>query len=225
MLSDTIFYAPDSGQIHTAVLMLHGYGSNGDDLIGLAPALSKALPDTIFYAPNAPDVLTADGYKWYDLDEMAAESIYEHFDYLEKLTQRAKAAVSGVVDFMRYIEYKHSIRQEDVILMGFSQGGLLALMMGLSSLPSVKGMIACSAIPLCLNKFFTPSDVLSHPPVLLTHGTADDVVPFVGMEMTKNTLSNVGCVVQMHSVKGMGHSIDLSCEQAIIDFIQSLNQS
>ena len=85
MLSDTIFYAPDSGQVRQAMIMFHGYGSNGDDLISFAPNLAEKMPDTIFYSPNAPDVLTADGYKWYDIDEMASPSVYERFDYVEKL--------------------------------------------------------------------------------------------------------------------------------------------
>lgn len=219
MLSDTIFYAPTSGQVKQAMIMFHGYASNGEDLISLAPILSKKMPDTIFYAPNAPDVLTADGYKWYDIDEMASGSMYEHFDYIQKLMERAKEAVLSAADFMRYIEYKHSLTQADMLLMGFSQGALLALMMGILSAPAVKGVIACSSIPLLINDSLMPDEIKSMPPVLLTHGTADDVVPFVGMQMTENTLKNIGCKTTTHVVDGMGHGIDSSCEEAIEDFM------
>ena len=72
--------------------MLHGYGSNGNDLISLAQDMAKDMPDTIFYAPNAPDVIDANGYKWFDIDEIAeslAESgIVDSFiaNYLPHLT-------------------------------------------------------------------------------------------------------------------------------------------
>ena len=223
MLSDTIFYTPASGQIKKAMLMFHGYGSNGHDLISMAPELSKNIENMIFYAPNAPDVLVGDSYKWYDIDEMAACSVYEHFDYLEKLMSRAKNTISGIIDFMRYIEYKHSIRAEDIILMGFSQGALLALMIGLLYAPCVSGVIACSSIPLSINDALMLDEIKSKPSVLLTHGTADDVVPSIGVQMTQNTLTNIGCKTSTHIVNGMGHAIDLSCENAMVNFIQKLD--
>ena len=222
MLSDTIFYAPTSGQVKQAMIMFHGYGSNGEDLISLAPEMETKIPDTIFYSPNAPDVLTADGYKWYDIDELASGDVYEHFEYIQKLMASAKEAASGATDFMRYIEYKHSLSQNDIILMGFSQGALMALIMGLTCAPAVKGIIACSSIPLTINESLSLDDVKSTPPVLLTHGTADDVVPYVGMQITENTLKNIGCKTTTHIVKGMGHAIDFSCEKAMIDFVSKL---
>ena len=223
MLSDTIFYTPTSGQINKAMIMFHGYGSNGNDLISLASDMAKSVSDTIFYAPNAPDVLSADGYKWFDIDEMVASSVYEHFDYLENLMKRAKSNVSGIIDFVRYIEFKHSLKPEDVILMGFSQGALLALMMGVLYAPCVKGVIACSTIPLLINDTLMPDEIKSSPPVLLTHGTADDIAPFVSMQMAENTLTNIGCKIKTHIVDGMGHAIDPSCEKAMIDFVHELD--
>ncbi len=222
MLSDTIFYAPPSGQIKQAMIMFHGYGANGNDLISMAPALSQGMPDTIFYAPNAPELIAPDGYKWFDIEQGASDTVYERFDYIERLMQRAKSVLSGLMDFVRFIEYKHSLQQSDIVLMGFSQGGLLALMGGLLSAPEVKGIIASSSVPLAINNALPMGEIKSKPPVLLTHGMDDDMVPLIGMQITQNTLKNIGCKVTVHTVAGMGHDIDMSCEQAMIDFVQKL---
>ena len=223
MLADTIFYAPDSGQIRQAVIMFHGYGSNGNDLIGLAPELAKQIPDTIFYAPNAPDVLNAAGYKWFDIDDAASASAYSQFDYVQKIMERAVQSLAGITGFVRYLEFKHSLKQSNVVLMGFSQGALLALLAGLCSAPAVKGIVACSSLPLAINDALKLDDIKSKPPVLLTHGSADDVVPLTGMEMTENTLKNIECDTTVHVKDGMGHAIDDSCVQAMIDFMAQLN--
>ena len=60
------------------------------------------------------------------------------------------------------------------------------------------------------------------PSVLLTHGTDDDVVPFMAMQLTQNTLKNIGSTVETHVVPGMGHNIDQSCIMAMINFIKNL---
>ena len=114
------------------------------------------------------------------------------------------------------------LKREQVVLMGFSQGGLIALMCGLLFAQQLAGVIGCSAVPVMMNENLLPKDIKSKPPVLLTHGTDDDVVPFAAMQMTQNTLKNIGSMVQTHVVPGMGHNIDTSCVMAMINFIKNL---
>ena len=73
-----------------------------------------------------------------------------------------------------------------------------------------------------INQAFTPEDIKSTPPVLLTHGILDDVVPFMSMEITENTLKNIGCKTTTHIVDGMGHAIDDSCKKEMVNFILNL---
>lgn len=218
MLSENIYYAPASGQVKKAVIMLHGYGSDGNDLISMAPQM--ALPDTIFYAPNAPYAMpqTA-GYKWFDLMDEAANTVYDQSSYVEKLMQNAKVALPDVFDFISHIAQKHQLELNQVFVMGFSQGGLLALMSALIMPQKLAGAIGASSVPLMINSALSLSEVKSKPDVLLTHGTDDDVVPFIGMQETLNTLKNIGCNVQTHIVDGMGHGIDMSSERAMQSFI------
>lgn len=223
MLSDTCFYMPSQARdVRQAVIMLHGFGSDGNDLISMAPEMSRDLPKTCFYAPDAPYSEGA-GYKWFDLDQIAANTVYEHFDYLQRLMIKAKAVLPLIFDFVDHIAQKHNLSHSQIVLMGFSQGGLLALMTGLLYAPTIKGVIGASAVPLSINSALSIDEVKSLPPVLLTHGTDDDVVPYIGAQITQNTLKNLGCKVQMHTVAGMGHGIDDSSQQAMTDFIKNLS--
>lgn len=219
MLSDSIFYtSPDATDVQKAVIMLHGYSSNGYDLIGLAPYLAKSHLNTIFYAPNAP-VETEVGYKWFDLDEYAADTVYERFDYLNVLMKRAKPVLPNIFDFIQFIAQKHKLASNQITLMGFSQGGLLALMSGLLYKNKLSGVIGCSSVPVAINEALTLDEVKNTPAVLLTHGSDDDVVPYIGMQITQNTLKNIGCDVQTHVVYGMGHEIDESSIEKINEFL------
>ena len=220
MLSDTIFYAPtQKTNIQKAVIMLHGYGSNGNDLISIAPYMAESLPNTVFYAPDAP-MICETGYKWFDLDEYAANTVYEQFDYLQRLMEKAKPVLPTIFDFIQLVMKKHTLKANQIVLMGFSQGGLMALMSGILYEKCLSCIIGCSAIPIAINNALSLKEVKNKPPVLLTHGTADDVVPFIGMQISQNTLTNIGCKVQTHIVDGMGHEMDDSCVNAMIKFIQ-----
>ena len=220
MLSDTIFYAPkQTTDIQNAVIMFHGYGSRGNDLISLAPYMAKTLSNTVFYAPNAPFEFES-GYKWFDLDEYAAATIYEQFDYLQKLMNKAKTVLSTTAEFIKFVMQKHNLQSNQISLMGFSQGGLMALMSGILHRECLSGVIGCSAIPIAINNALSLNEIKSKPAILLTHGTADDIVPFIGVQVSQNTLKNIGCTVQTHIVPGMGHEIDDSCIDTMTKFIQ-----
>ena len=220
MLSDLIFYlSPQTKDIQKAVIMLHGYGSNGNDLISMAPYMAKSLPNTIFYAPNAP-LNVLNGYKWFDLEDYVGAGIYEHFDYLKTLMERTKPLLPTIFDFIQHIAEKHKLDSKQIILMGFSQGGFLALTSGLLYENELSGIIGASSIPVTINEPLTVDEIKNKPRVLLTHGTADDVVPYVGLQISQNTLKNIGCNVQTHCVMGMGHEIDNSSLNEMIEFIQ-----
>ena len=219
MLSDSISYtSTNEKDIQKAVIMFHGYGSDGKDLISIAPYLAKKAPNTIFYSPNAPTEFEY-GYKWFDLDESASATAYEQFDYIQKVMERAKPLLPTIFEFIERIKEKHNLKSNQITLMGFSQGGLLALMSALLYKDCLGGVIGASAIPVSINKALPLNEVKNKPPVLLTHGRADDVVSFVGMQISQNTLKNIGCNVQVRAVDGMGHQIGDECIEEMTWFI------
>ena len=101
MLSDTICYMPKNQKIEKAIIMLHGFGSDGNDLISMAPFMAQYLPNTCFYAPNAPFLMdkTA-GFKWFDIETDASESVFSHSDYIQILMNRANESIDLVYNFI-----------------------------------------------------------------------------------------------------------------------------
>lgn len=220
MLNDTICTLPkDISSVSSALIMLHGYGANGNDMNAIAPTLAKTNPSMAFYAPNAPTAMGYDAYKWFDLDDNAPADVFERLGYVERLMLRAKEQVVQVNSFIDLIMEKHHLEENKIGLLGFSQGGIVALMTGLMREKKMMGLIGCSSVPLALNKALPQSQILSTPDVLLTHGTDDDRVPLVGMELTQSTLVDINVKVTTHIVSGMGHAIDTSCIRFIADFL------
>ena len=214
MLSAVSFLPHQS--VTSCVVLLHGYGTNGADLIDLAPALSKNLPQTAFFAPNAPHQIDQSGFEWFSLDDYQPDNV-DLLSYAVTLQHRAQKSVNDVVDFVQNISTKHQIPLEKIVLGGFSQGGLMTFLSAFAFSMPLAGLMGLSAVPLV--------ESLPHLfslPILLTHGTADLTVPTEAMQMTKKILEQMGQSVQTHLVTGMGHGIDDSCVRAMRLFIEKV---
>ena len=206
-----------------ALLMLHGYGSNGQDMLDYAQHLSAYLPQVVFIAPDAPNVVGPDAYAWYELDISSLEDsplIGERYcRQLKNICLNKSTYISMLID---EIKLKYSLENKQLGLLGFSQGGLLALVTGLSIQPSLSCVVASSSIPLVEeggNRWLR-----SHPACLLTHGKIDEVVPAVAMDVTQKTLQKEGVPVETCLSPTLMHGIDSVCQQATIRFLQSLWQ-
>lgn len=187
---------PQSGRkAKNLVVLLHGYGSNGNDLLSLAPYWAQALPDTEFLAPNGREVWEAhpSGYQWFSLKEFTPTSVRAGLDlvqpHLKKYLQEELAA--------------RDLTPRDLVLVGFSQGGMVALEM-MFSLPELGGII-------CYSGGFYPCGaplLEPHPEVLLVHGDADTAVPYDYFLEAQVQLKKLGLHPQTLTCSGMGHSID-----------------
>ena len=129
--------APESGAApRRLVVLLHGVGSNGDDLIGLAPHFAQGLPDAEFLAPNAPFdcEYSPMGYQWFDI--MGGEGE-------ERLAQIRHAA--GIVDSFLDTELaRRGLTEADLALVGFSQGTMISLFVGLRRGSACAGILGYS---------------------------------------------------------------------------------
>jgi phospholipase/carboxylesterase len=196
---------------YSGLVLLHGYGSNGADLIGLVPYLAPALPHTAFLAPNAPERCpgTADGRQWWPLITRSAE---------ERLAGARRAA--PVVDaFLDAQLERFALPAARLALVGFSQGAMTALWVGPRRAGPLAGIVAMSGV--------TPDTVetlaaeaRSRPPFVLIHGDADDVVPVEGLHDTEAILKADGFEVATHISRGLGHSVDLAGMQAAAGFLR-----
>lgn len=177
------------------VLLLHGYGSNGADLISLAPHWQQALPDALFLAPNAPQRMHS-GYQWWPLLAFTPQA----------LASGAAAAAPAVNAFIDRKLAQYRLGDADLALVGFSQGTMMALHVGLRRQAQVAGILGYSGM-------LTGGAELAHhkitkPPVLLVHGSADPIVPVSALHAAEHALRRMGVDVATHVAAGIGHSVD-----------------
>ena len=188
------------------VILLHGWGSNGNDLIQIAPHWQTYLPNTSFYAPNGPEECDIDprGRQWFSLNDMSSMAMIKG---IEKVTK-------DLVNYITNLSNNFSLNFEKIILMGFSQGSMLALHMGI--LKPYAGILAYSGA-LISN---TEKQLEHELNVFLIHGALDDRVSPDNLQIASEKLKKIGANVQTHISPDTGHSIDTKGLQLGADFIK-----
>ena len=190
---------PHSGEApRKIVLLLHGFGSSGTDMISLAPQWQVALPDTLFLAPHAPQRcgMMGAGYQWWGLSGFSPSA----------LAAGAAAAAPAIDAFIDRKLAQYDLTEADLALVGFSQGTMMALHVALRRPRPVAAVVGYSGM-------LTGAAELAHrdiskPPVLLVHGTADPVVPIAALHMAESELKRLGVAVTTHISYGVAHQVD-----------------
>ncbi|WP_156678251.1 alpha/beta hydrolase [Sphingomonas profundi] len=202
--------APASGKVKRIVLLLHGYGSNGADLLSLAPHWRGALPDTLFTAPNAPERCPGmpGGYQWWALTTFTRAAMAAG-------AARAAPVLDGHIDDLLAA---HGLAEDRLAIVGFSQGTMMALHVGPRRARPLAGILAYSGMIADPAGFAAAA--VSRPPVLLVHGDADPVVPVAGFHEAKRELHRLGFPVTEHLSPGLEHSVDMDGLKAGEAFIR-----
>ncbi len=198
-LSGPSFGPVSGGAAQQLVLMLHGFGANGDDLIGLAQPLSRILPDAAFIAPNGPYPCQANpfgGYQWFDLWQ--AESA-DRLPQLRRAAETVDAFVDSELDRL-------GLTAHQLAFLGFSQGTMLSLHVGLRRVIAPAGILGYSGRLEAAEHL--KDEITVRPPVLLIHGEEDPMLSIDQMTMAERRLTECGVTVQTHSCPGLGHGID-----------------
>ena len=192
---------PLSGELRSCVVFLHGYGANGADLLGLADPLAEHLPDTLFLAPDAPETIPGmpTGYQWFPIPWIDGSSEEEAANGLRRAADDLNAFLDGVM-------VDEDLMPEQVLVLGFSQGTMMALHVLPRREDPVAGIVAFSGR--LLEPELLADEVVSRPPVLLIHGDQDDVVPPQSLPQAAEALQEAGFEdVYAHIMKGTGHGI------------------
>ncbi len=192
--------AAKSGDSKSLVILLHGYGADGNDLLGLADSLAGQLPDTVFVAPDAPNRCSGNpmGYEWFPipwLDGSTEQAAYAGM-------MRALEDLDGFIDATILSE---RVTAAETILLGFSQGTMMSLQIAPRRAAPVAAVVGFSGRLLAPEKL--AGETKSKPPVLLLHGDCDDMVPPTSMPAAAAVLGAAGFEVHTHVSKGMAHGI------------------
>jgi phospholipase/carboxylesterase len=178
------------------VILAHGYGSNGDDLIGLAAMWHRALPDAAFAAPNAPFPCMGAGFQWWGLSSLSPA------DMLAGVEMAAPIFNAFIDEELA----RYGLTDNNLLLVGFSQGTMLSLHVAPRRSRLVAGVIGFSGMLVAPGRL--GPELQSRPPVLLIHGETDDVLPVRAMTDARSLLQGLEFEVESHVSPGLAHSID-----------------
>ena len=203
-----------SGQATSAVVFLHGYGANGADLLGLADPLAEHLPDTLFLAPDAPEACAGApmGFQWFPIPWIDGSSELAAAEGLRRAADDLDAFLDGVM-------VDDDLLPEQVVVVGFSQGTMMALHVLPRREDPVAGVVAFSGR--LLEPELLADEVQCRPAILLVHGDQDDVVPPQALPQAAQALEAAGWTeLYAHVMKGTGHGIAPDGLSVALAFIQ-----
>jgi phospholipase/carboxylesterase len=194
---------PKSGVAKQLVVFLHGYGADGKDLIEIGRQWQKILPDAAFVAPNAPEPcgMSPMGKQWFPL---TMRDPNERWIGVEK----AKPALD---EFLNEELKTHNLPDSAMAIVGFSQGTMMALHVGLRRPRAPAAIVGYSGVlvgPDHLAGATAKTPKGEPPPVLLVHGEADETIPVDALFQSAEDLGKAGIPTQWHLSRGVGHGID-----------------
>jgi phospholipase/carboxylesterase len=208
---DFIAVGADRGEADCLVLWMHGLGADGSDFVPIVPELN--LPKELrcrFIFPHAavrPVTINAgmEMRAWYDIIGLS---------FVEREDKEGIFASAQAICALLDEEYRHGIRPEKTIFAGFSQGGAMALHLGLTYPKKIAGIMALSTyLPLRQHLADHKHEVNQHVPIFMAHGSFDPVVPYIAGQMSQDVLVNNGYEVDWHEYPMM-HQV---CAEEIVD--------
>lgn len=195
--------APRSGAPKQLVVFLHGYGADGRDLIDIGKQWQRILPEAAFVSPNAPEPcgMAPMGRQWFPLTMRDPAERWRGVNSAQPSLDAfldAELAAAGLDD-------------SKLALVGFSQGTMMALHAGLRRKRAPAAILGFSGVlvgPDHLSEATARNAKGEPPPVLLIHGTADEVIPFEALFESSEQLAKADIPAQWHMSAGLGHGID-----------------
>jgi phospholipase/carboxylesterase len=195
--------APRSGKAKHLVVFLHGYGADGNDLIDIGRAWQSLLPDTAFVSPHAPRPCgqAPTGREWFPL------TFRDPGERWAGVTNAAPVLTS----FLDAELARHALPPSALALVGFSQGTMMALHVGLRrAVPpaAIVGYSGMLVVPEDVEPEKFAAEIKSRPPVLLIHGDQDPLIPVQALMHAAQGLAALDVPAEWHISPGVGHGID-----------------
>jgi phospholipase/carboxylesterase len=188
------------GKPSHAAIISHGLGDSGAGLMPIGEAWKHELPSVEFICPDAPfpyDGMPMPGAcQWFTLRQFTMQEMHDG----------TTMAAPYLNDFIDHILESRGLPAEKLALVGFSQGTIMSLYVGPRREKQIAGILGYSGI--LIGGESLPADIRSRPPVMLVHGTADEVVPYSVLEPSAQGLRRAGLTVETVTCEGLGHGID-----------------
>ena len=194
---------PRSGKAKHLVAFLHGYGADGNDLIEIGRAWQTLLPDAAFVSPHSPRPCgqAPMGREWFPL---TFRNVEERWDGVNMAAPVLNAFLDAELK-------RNNLPGSTLALVGFSQGTMMALHVGLRRAAAPAAIVGYSGM-LVVPENVAPeqfaAEITSRPPVLLVHGDSDDLIPVQALFHAAQGLAALGIPAEWHVSPGVGHGID-----------------
>jgi phospholipase/carboxylesterase len=197
-LADPSWGPASKGAARQLIVLCHGVGADGHDMIDLAPYWGRALPDAVFVAPDAPEPfdMAPAGRQWFSIGDLDPAK-------LGSGVRRAAIWLDGFID--RQLE-KYALPETAYALMGFSQGAMTALFTGLRRPHAPRAILAFSGALIAPESL--QAELKNRAPVLLGHGEMDGVVPAFRSRDAAATLKQAGVPLETVFSPKLEHGID-----------------
>ncbi|MGU9962412.1 MAG: alpha/beta hydrolase [Candidatus Puniceispirillales bacterium WSBS_2018_MAG_OTU23] len=194
------------------IIFLHGWGADGADLMMLADTIAQEFPKAMFLAPDAPEPCSANplGRQWFALDGDQ-----------QSIDAGPKCAMPAIKALITTTLAETGLRLGDTYLIGFSQGGMMALHAATRLDEAIGGVVSFSGALLAPEKL--GQEITARPRVLLVHGKDDQVVPFQAMTIAEAVLNQNGVEVTALPRAEVGHGIDPGGLSKAVEFLAASN--
>ena len=208
-LTTTVIKPENGAPITHAVILLHGYGGDGKDISMLTLNWKRFLPNTIFLCPDGPEQCSINplGYQWFDLAKDDPEYILDQSINAEKKLNQ----------FLDEIKNEYKIENNKICLSGFSQGCMMSINIGLTSVEEYNCIVGFSGKIINLDNLKVRKK--NSPNTLLLHGENDDIVSPTHLLEAKDFFLRNNVSIEAHLIKNCGHNIPIEASSIALNFI------
>ena len=210
-LKTTIIKPEKNISIKYAVILLHGYGGDGEDISMLTLNWKRFLPNTIFLCPNGHEkcLINPKGYQWFDLTK----------DNSEYILEQSKKAEIKLEQFIEEIKNEYSLKNSQICISGFSQGCMMSINLALTSSENYNCTVGFSG------KIINQEDLIkrkiSSTKMLLLHGDRDEVVFPNFLLEAKDFLIRNNIEIETKMIKNCGHQIPVEASSIALNYIKN----
>ena len=207
---DAIILKPEKGlEIENAIILLHGYGGDGQDISMLSLGWRRHLPNTIFICPNGHEkcAINPTGYQWFDLSK----------DDPEYILNESKKAETKLNKFINEIKNEFKLQNNKICLSGFSQGCMMSLNLGLISDQRYNCIVGFSGK--IINEEYLVQKKNVDADILMIHGDADEIVSPNFMLEAKDFFIRNSVNVETRLIKNCGHHIPVEASSIGLNYI------
>ena len=196
--------------INNAIILLHGYGGDGQDISMLTLNWKRFLPNTIFLCPNGHEIcpINPNGFQWFDLTK----------DDQQYILEQSLKAEQKLREFIDEIKKEYRLNNSQICLSGFSQGCMMSINLGLTSNENFICIVGFSGK--IIDKDNLSKRKTSNPKMLLLHGDLDTVVPSTSLLEAKDFLIRNNVEVETKMIKNFDHHISVEASSLALNFIK-----